>query len=120
MLHIGINGDRMKLNKLAEEIFKNAVKKGFWSKKISTKVIPEKLALVHSEISEVLEEYRNGHSPTEIYIKEGKPEGIPIEIADAVIRLLDICAAYDINIENAIKIKMDFNKRRPYKHGKKI
>ena len=75
---------------------------------------------MHSELSEVLEEYRNGVGPDTIYYNNGKPEGIPIEMADVIIRALDFCAGYEIDIEEAIKLKMEYNKGRPYMHGKKI
>ena len=88
-------------------------------------------------LSEALEEYRDGRELDDVYFtcddeaesKEqelckiceyGKPEGIPIELADVIIRIADTCGRYGIDIEHAIKIKMEYNKTRPYKHGKKI
>ena len=50
----------------------------------------------------------------------GKPEGIPIELADAIIRICDTCGQYGIDLDRAIRLKMEYNKTRPYKHGKKI
>lgn len=80
---------------------------------------------MHSEVSEALEEYRNGHAIDEFYYtkdKQGndKMEGIPSELADIIIRVLDICGAYNINISAAVIEKMRYNKTRPYKHGGKI
>lgn len=49
-----------------------------------------------------------------------KPCGIPIEAADIIIRVLDMCAAYGIDIEAAIAMKMEYNSTRPYMHGKKV
>lgn len=43
-----------------------------------------------------------------------------IELADAVIRILDYCAYRGWDLENAIKIKMEFNSTRPYRHGGEI
>lgn len=40
------------------------------------------------------------------------------EIADAVIRLADICDRYHIDLEQHILLKMRFNALRPHKHGK--
>lgn len=56
----------------------------------------------------------------EQYGYKAKPEGIPIEIADAVIRILDECANRGIDIDEAIRIKMEFNRTRPYRHGNKL
>lgn len=66
------------------------------------------LLLAISEICEAQNELRDGHNPDEIYhsvqcgpINNGltKPEGFPVEIADAIIRLLDICGKFDISID---------------------
>ncbi len=48
-----------------------------------------------------------------------KLEGFPIELADVVIRCLDLAGAMGINIENAIIQKHVFNKSRAYRHGGK-
>jgi NTP pyrophosphatase (non-canonical NTP hydrolase) len=52
--------------------------------------------------------------------EHGKPEGIPIELADVIIRICDTCGQYGIDLDRAIRLKMEYNKTRPYKHGKKI
>lgn len=128
----------MNLNKLAKEIHKNAVEHGWWEE---NRHFGSLVALMHSELSEALEEYRNGHKPKEIYFScksncrdnnngicdskhpvlcdLGKPEGIPFELADCMIRILDFCGAEEINIEEAIMIKHEYNKARPYRHGGK-
>ena len=48
-----------------------------------------------------------------------KPEGIAVELADCIIRILDYCGHENIDIENVIKIKHEYNKTRSYKHGGK-
>ena len=81
----------------------------------------EKMLLIVSEIAEALEEFRIGRGLAEIYFSaELKPEGIPIEIADAVIRIFDFCEANNIDLEDALAIKMSYNERRPFKHGKEM
>jgi hypothetical protein len=82
----------------------------------------EKMALIHSEISEALEEFRNGRALAEVYDSDEdsrKPEGVPIELADAVIRILDFCAANDIDLAHAIELKLAYNRIRPFRHGGK-
>ncbi len=120
------------LNELAKEIHQNAVDHGWWEEERS---FGEIIALCHSELSEALEEYREGHHPTEGYYKckaddidcveeckecqLAKPEGIPIELADCIIRILDYCGKEGINIDEAIRKKHEHNKSRPYRHGGK-
>lgn len=75
----------------------------------------ERLALIHSEISEALEEVRD-KTPI-VYEKDGKPEGVGIELADAVIRIGDLCEILGIDLEECIAIKTAFNRGREYRHG---
>lgn len=69
---------------LIKEIHENAVAHGWWE---GERDIAEIYALIHSELSEALEEYRSGKEM--LYYVDGKPEGIAVELADAVIRILD-------------------------------
>ena len=46
-----------------------------------------------------------------------KPEGVAVELADCMIRILDYCGHAGIDIEEAIRIKHEYNKTRPYRHG---
>jgi NTP pyrophosphatase (non-canonical NTP hydrolase) len=82
------------------------------------------LMLINCEVAEAFEEFRNGHEPTEVYIvpdKRGhpKPEGVPVELADIAIRLLDTCAALGIDLEAEMVRKMAYNETREYRHGNK-
>lgn len=105
------------INEVAKQIHENAVDHGWWDEE---RGFPEVLALIHSEVSEALEEYRNGRLPTEVYTgNNGKPEGIPIELADVIIRVLDYCGYAGIDIDAAISQKHEYNKSRPYRHGGK-
>ena len=113
-------GTPTKLNGFAKEVHALAKEKGWWDKG-EEKTFGDLIALIHSELSETLEEYRNHHAPQEVYYNEGnpKPEGIGIELADAVIRILDMCARYEIDLDTCIKIKHTYNKTRPIRHGGK-
>lgn len=108
----------------------------------------ERIALIHSELSEALEAYRErGTVPGglewyewdttgyegaldsanfESFIEDReaagvvpKPCGIPSELADAVIRILDLCENEGINLERAIEEKMAYNDTRSHRHGGK-
>ena len=198
----------MNINDLIAEAHANAVAHGFWEE---DRPFAETVDLIHSELSEALEEFRDGHGLDEVYYscswdmfcpgnilscdckpcRYHKPEGIPIEFADTVIRIGDylghekvdaertidddgidatdkdwipehirkdmktfqgfiaaghwllshayqyrlgtwstliftilaieeFCQNNGIDLDRAIKLKMEYNKTRPYKHGKRI
>jgi NTP pyrophosphatase (non-canonical NTP hydrolase) len=110
----------MEIKELIAEANKHAVEKGFWEDG-DEPAIPEKLCLMHSELSEALEELRAGHPVQLVYFnpsKPDKPEGVPIELADCIIRIADLCGQYGIDLDAAIRIKMDYNTTRPYKHNR--
>lgn len=106
----------MNLEELQIECHYLAREKGFWPEDAARNV-PEMLALLYSEISEALEEYRGGRMET-WYGVRGKPEGFGVELADAVIRILDLAGGLTIPLADLIREKLDFNKARPQKHGK--
>lgn len=113
----------MTLNEVAAEIYQNNAEHGWYEHGLN---FPEALALIHAEVSEVLEAWRRGREITKIsYYSEHvgpaavtiKPDGIPIELADIIIRVLGVCGYYKIDIDAAIAEKMAFNKDRPHRHG---
>lgn len=107
----------MEITDYITESYNNAESKGWHSKE---RTFGDMIALCHSELSEALEEYRKGMSPHAIYYVNDKPEGIPIELADVLIRIFDMCGKYQINLEKALKVKMEYNTGRSFRHGDKV
>lgn len=125
-----ISGWQAYINKWAEG-------KG-WNEK--TRAFGDECALFHSEISEAYEDFRDGRDLDEIYFEfegkkltyheananltleqfnKAKPCGIPIEIADLMIRLMHFAEMHHIDLASMIAVKMAYNEKRPYRHGGK-
>jgi NTP pyrophosphatase (non-canonical NTP hydrolase) len=119
----------MTLNDLRDKALAAAIARGW-----TNPTFGESIALIHSELSEALEEYRNGLNPNENYYVTAnntptplpyndnpdilnKPAGIPSELADTLIRILHLCGIYDIDA--AVATKMAYNETRAYRHGGK-
>lgn len=110
------NSDQLKMGgigQLQEAIYKITESKGFWEDG-QNRNVGETLALIHSEISEALE----AHRKNEVDDKLPHRNGVEVELADAVIRILDFAHGFGYDIEGAIEEKMEFNSKREYKHGK--
>lgn len=128
----------MTLNELAAEVNQTAHTKGWYLN--TNRTFGDVIALVHSELSEALEEYRNGRKLGLLYAGDKvfgndkddvavletlaangvKPEGVAIELIDVIIRVLDTMHEVGIDIDGAMRVKMAYNETRPYKHGGKI
>lgn len=106
------------LNDLADEITENNIAKG-WYTPGTERNFGESMMLVVSELAEALEHFRDGREVDEVFFENGKPDGVPIEVADAIIRLLGFSAENGIDIDRAVRTKMEYNKTRPYRHGGK-
>lgn len=105
----------MSLTKLSKDVHKLARRNGFWENR-TAKDIPAALMLVVGELSEAVEELRAGRKA--YYKNIGKPCGYGIEFADAILRLIDIVAFMGLDIDDLLHIKHEYNKTRPYLHGK--
>ena len=125
---------RKTLDEMAQEVWEWAQSKGWEPNPART--FGDVCALLHSEVSEALEEFRTYHDTIGHYETYGeggpflwettsanygnsKPLGVPSEFADILIRLLHYAAAYGIDLEAEYEAKMAYNRSRPYRHGGK-
>lgn len=139
------------INDLCQEATRIATEHGFTDNPPTTDI-----ALMHSEISEALEDIRDGRAldaifytkkvslPVEFVVALGvqkvplpdvkveipapqfnedgsmnKPCGVPIELADELIRIFHFAGKHGIDLADAVKQKMKYNETRPFRHGGK-
>ncbi len=118
------------INEWAREVHELAQSKGWHERpmrdadgNVNVDAVAAKLMLAVSELSEALEDLRI--RPNELGIRidhaggGGRPEGFVVELADAVIRILDLAEALGLDIEAAMAAKHACNATRPHKHGGK-
>ena len=123
----------MNIKEIQQEIHKVNVEKGFWEDR---KNVGEVLMLIVSELGEALDAHRaDKQADVEAFdarsIDRTEPadyqadfqqcikDTFEDEIADTVIRIFDMCEGFGIDLERHIELKLEYNKTRPYKHGKK-
>ena len=92
------------LNEMSRLCHEIAVSKGFWDKERN---IGEALMLIVTELAEAMEAHRKQDQ-----------DNFREELADAFIRLFDLCGGMGIDIEAEISKKSKKNENRPYMHGK--
>lgn len=95
-----------------------AVRNGWWDTPDTPGELAAKLCLIHSEVSEALECVRDG-AMTVTVREDGKPEGFPTELADVVIRCMDLADAMGIDLWAEMERKHAYNRTRTRRHGGK-
>lgn len=102
------------LTDMAYILNQNAREKGFWDENNGVNFYIKQMAMIHSEVSETLEALR----------KQQGDEAILTEMADTIIRLLDLYGGMRIDgyfegllLENVLINKAEANKSRPKMHG---
>lgn len=98
----------------AEANFKVAKDHGWWDGDIND---GEKIALMHSELSEALEALRH-RNPQDSHIP--KFTALEAELADVVIRVMDYSVYHKLHLAEAIQAKREYNATRAFKHGRKL
>jgi len=109
------------LTSLSYSIYVDNEKKGFWNLDAEGVgfSVDQKLLLIAGEVIEAHEEYRSNDDLSHVYYREdGKPEGFEFELADVLIRTLDLAGALGIDIGARVEEKLKFNRSRPHKHGR--
>lgn len=123
----------MTLNELKDKIHTNAKDKGFWDQERN---VGEALMLIVTELAEGLEAHRDSGRIKSVdkMVKKAMDEmkdeefkehfalmvkdSFEDEMADAIIRILDLCGGLDIDIDWHIASKMRYNATRSRLHGK--
>lgn len=122
------------LQQMQDEVTAWCERKGWKGEGSAPVTFGDTMALLHSEVSEALEAYRDWgladatkdirvecygqcQNPDHASITPGKPEGVGSEFADVLIRLLDDCDRWGVDLAFEYERKMAYNERRPYQHG---
>lgn len=99
------------LNDLRDEIYQDAVEHGLWDPEW-TYPLDDCCELINDELRELAE------AADDYECKEASIDNFCEELADVIIISLSVAGKLGIDIDAAVKRKMEINRERPYKHGK--
>lgn len=102
------------VGELQTSVYTNAIAHGFWDGDGTSP--GEKICLMHQELSELFDNYRDGDNTPSSKIPPFT--NAEEEAADLVIRLMDFCEHFGLRLGPAILAKHEYNIERPYKHGR--
>jgi NTP pyrophosphatase (non-canonical NTP hydrolase) len=107
-----------RFNGIQHAIYVNAEAKGFWKEDHGLHTDATKIMLVVTELAEAIEALRKDkHQASE---KIPQFTLVEEELADAVIRIMDLAGGRGYRLAEAILEKVQYNQGRPYKHGREF
>ena len=99
-------------NTMSADVHQTALDHGWWD---DDRNDGEAIALMHSELSEALEGLRKDAKDDHLWQRPS----VEVELADCIIRIMDIAYKRGWNVAEALVEKAEYNKTRPYRHGGK-
>ncbi len=116
-----IQKEHLTLNQWVRECFSRSFTAGWWDDcpkwnvdsegqrtALDPHILGTKIALIHSEVSEMLEGLRKGQKDDHLPHRSMEE----VEAADIFIRLMDYCGARGLDLEGAVIEKLDYNAHR--------
>jgi len=97
------------INQLAAEVHQTALEHGWWRDATTPDTFPRCVMLICCEAAEAVEAHRKRNF-----------EQVAEELADIILRTLDVAQAFELDIGLEVVRKAAKNVNRPYKHGNRL